>query len=122
MKRKSNKPQSSASQQQPSMPAELLSKSVRMDEMEIEPSNLPLIWVDKADILRRGDLPLVMLRFYSVVGVKMTEAVRIQTSTQHIQRLIDALAQVIGHYPEKPKNGAKEIVDVQVKKLSSRQE
>jgi len=68
----------------------------------IENHLLPTIWVDSASFAVRGDLPVALIRFFTVVNNRSVEAVRVQTSQKHLMALIDALATITDHYPQRP--------------------
>ena len=79
-------------------------------QLEIDMSKLPkvldpslqLVWVDRMEIVLRGDAPIVTLRFYSVMGDHLSEACRLQTSETHIKAIIDVLCRNIEYYPSRP--------------------
>ena len=68
----------------------------------VENDHLPLLWVDSASFQHRSDVPITMIRFFSLVNDKSIEMARIQTSHQHLRALVDTLARVTGHYPTRP--------------------
>ena len=55
------------------------------------------------EINKRVDAPLVTLRFYTALAERLTEVSRLQTSVDHVKAIIDVLARVVDHYPERPK-------------------
>ena len=70
---------------------------------ESDPS-IRLVWVDKTDLLLRGDVPIGTLRFYSVVGKeRLAEACRLQTTVTHLRAIVDLLCGQLDYYPAKPK-------------------
>jgi hypothetical protein len=80
--------------------------------MLVDPSTLPkesdpslrLIWVDRMELLSRGDAPIGMLRFYSAIGnEKLTEAARLQTTHAHLRGIVDVLCRTLDYYPAKSK-------------------
>ncbi len=44
---------------------------------------------------------MATLRFYSVIGDKLAEASRLQTSVSHLKAIADVICRVLNHYPEK---------------------
>lgn len=71
-------------------------------EKELD-STLKTLWVDRMEINVRGDLPIALLRFFSVVPPdKLSEACRMQTSLTHLQAIVDSLSRTLNYYPTKP--------------------
>jgi len=71
---------------------------------KIQRAELPLLWVDRMEVSLRGDTPVAMLRFYSVLGNEaILEACRIQTSAAHLRSMVDVLSKTVGYYPERPR-------------------
>lgn len=66
--------------------------------IEVDPS-LRIVWSDYMQVFLRSDTPVVMLRFYSSLPDRLIEAARVQTSTAHLQRMLDALCRTIDYYP-----------------------
>jgi hypothetical protein len=74
-----------------------------------ERTDLPLTWVDHMMMSVRSDLPVATLRFYSVLlpdsksEVSKSEVCRLQTSVDHLKRMVDVFCRTTNYYPERPK-------------------
>ena len=85
-------------------------KYQNLKHVEVKLNTLPLqadptlkvLWVDTMGVLLRTDIDVISLHFASAAGDKMLDACRLQTSKEHAKRMVDALAQVLNHYPAKP--------------------
>ena len=64
--------------------------------------SLPLIWVDVMVFGRRQDQEMATLRFYALLQEAAVEQVRLQTSTAHLKRMVEVLANALNHYPTRP--------------------
>ena len=63
----------------------------------------PPIWIDRMELAVRGDAPVAMLRFLTIISPQnMLEVCRVQTTVQHLQQIADVLCRSLNHYPEKP--------------------
>ena len=89
------------------------SQSSRLEsiQIEVEPDKLPvladptlkLVWADQMSIAVRSGLPVVTLRFLSVLGAdRRLEVAHIQISSDHAKRMVDLIARHLDYYPKKP--------------------
>ena len=80
-------------------------KTVMVDlaSLPVESSpGLPLQWVDRMELTARSEIPVVTLRFYSVVVDRMVEACRLQATADHCKKIADAICRSLDYYPTKP--------------------
>lgn len=78
--------------------------------IEVDISKLPIVgdpslrvvWSDFMRVYLRGDAPVIMLNFYSVLPDRLVEAARVQTSVSHLQRMLEVLCSAVDYYPVKP--------------------
>lgn len=83
---------SKKSVKQPKRKKSTRSKRLKIDRLvKDENPQLPLVWVDRMELTIRGDVPIATLRFYSVVGGRLSEECRIQTTTDHLHRIADVI-------------------------------
>ena len=70
-------------------------------------STLPLVWVDRMNLVLRTAPDLGMLRFFAFVPPpdnELVECVRLQTSRDHLRAIVDVLCRSLDYYPTKPGN------------------
>ena len=77
-------------------------QDVNPAELKLIPSASPAVWVDRMEIGIRGDVPVATLRFYGVCPPFLIEALRLQTSVDHLRLIADVLCQSLNYYPSKP--------------------
>ena len=78
--------------------------AIKPDELPTESDPSPrLVWVDTMTYAVRADIPIITLRFYSVVLEKLCEACRLQTSVEHLRRMLDGLCKATDYYPSRPR-------------------
>jgi hypothetical protein len=66
-------------------------------------ADLPSIWIDKMSLNLRADPGLAMVRFYTLLvdeeGPTVVEACRIQTTADHLRKIVEVLAKSLNFYP-----------------------
>jgi hypothetical protein len=63
----------------------------------------PPLWVDQTRLVLRDDFPIASLIFYSVIpdqGI-IEETARIQTSVEHLRKIVDLLCRQLDYYPDR---------------------
>lgn len=59
-------------------------------------------WVDSMQFLGRSDLPIATMRFETALPEAAYEVCRLQSSVDHIKRMIDVMCENVDYYPSKP--------------------
>lgn len=70
-------------------------------------ADAPVLWVDAMHLQVRSEQPLATLSFEAVINTNTDEAhllevVRLQTTVEHVTRMLDVLARNLNHYPKPP--------------------
>jgi ribosome-binding factor A len=70
---------------------------------KIHDPHLKTIWVDRMELVVRADIPVATMVFLTALPDEEAQQVacRLQTSTNHIKKIIDVLARALDHYPVK---------------------
>lgn len=93
-KSKSRRPQKSASGPQ----------HIKIADLTAIPHFTPPVWVDRMEFGVRGDIPIVTMRFLSMISTEhLMECSRIQTSVTHVKQIIDVFCKSLDYYPTKEK-------------------
>ena len=100
-KARSKSPQRAPSQSHSVLPEQ--HKAVLASELPLMRDNtLKTLWVDTMEIGTRGDIPVSTISFCCVVGSEYRlEVARLQTSTEHLKRVVDAVCRNLDYYPTK---------------------
>lgn len=67
--------------------------------------NLPTLWFDSVHMTLRHDVQTVTFLFYAshIQDESLVEVARLTTNRDHVARMITALCETIGFWPEPPK-------------------
>lgn len=78
-------------------------QQIKMADLKPVSLTSPPHWVDHMELAVRADIPIATIRFYAICPPFIVESSRLQTSVDHLKKIVDVLSKSLNYYPSKAK-------------------